>query len=247
MNGKYNKPPITEALCEFRFRSGSDWDPTVWGLLYQSIKDSYPTKRQARHLQVSLNAQAEGVSQNLQTTERMQFLSEDEKSLVQVGPDLLAVNFLAPYPSWEVMRPAIDKALTSYRRIAEPIGLTRIGLRYINQIEIPETMVESEAYFNFYPHVGPDLPQEHGPLVCGVQFPYADGRDILKLQLATDVPSSGPEWIAFNLDLDYFVNEADNIDFGHTMEWVDEAHSAIGKTFEAAITEKLRDLFGKAE
>lgn len=34
--------------------------------------------------------------------ERMQFLTKDEKLLLQVGPDLLSVNKLRPYTSWDL-------------------------------------------------------------------------------------------------------------------------------------------------
>jgi uncharacterized protein (TIGR04255 family) len=39
----YKKPPIEEALCEFRFVS-QEWDLTLPGRLYDEIKDEYPGK-----------------------------------------------------------------------------------------------------------------------------------------------------------------------------------------------------------
>jgi uncharacterized protein (TIGR04255 family) len=44
MPKKYEKPPIIEAVCEFRFSGKSKWDLTIPGLIYDSVKDEYPQK-----------------------------------------------------------------------------------------------------------------------------------------------------------------------------------------------------------
>jgi len=41
---KYAKPPIVEAVCEFRLTHDTRWDLTVPGLLYEKLKASFPQK-----------------------------------------------------------------------------------------------------------------------------------------------------------------------------------------------------------
>ena len=38
---RYRNPPIEEALCEFRFKPGRDWDLTIPGKLQAAIGEEY--------------------------------------------------------------------------------------------------------------------------------------------------------------------------------------------------------------
>ena len=42
---RYKNPPIEEALCEFRFKPGQDWDFTIPGKLQTEFGDEYTGKR----------------------------------------------------------------------------------------------------------------------------------------------------------------------------------------------------------
>jgi uncharacterized protein (TIGR04255 family) len=75
------------------------------------------------------------------------FFTEDRKMLVQVGPRLLTVNALKPYPHWEGFKPRIEMAWKSLQATIEVQGLERIGLRYINHIELPAQGVELGRIF----------------------------------------------------------------------------------------------------
>ena len=41
---RYKNPPIEEALCEFGFAPGPDWDPTIPGKLQAELGDAYSGK-----------------------------------------------------------------------------------------------------------------------------------------------------------------------------------------------------------
>src|SRR5690349_12984877 len=100
MGRLYQKPPLVEALCEFRFDSAQPWDWTIPGLIYAQIKDEFPMKREQRTLELAIETSPEKTQQLRGDIGRMQFLRKDESALVQVGPDILAVNQLSPYPHW---------------------------------------------------------------------------------------------------------------------------------------------------
>ena len=54
---RYKNPPIEEALVEFRFAPGQEWDLTIPGKLHEKVKDSYPGKpRQQKLLQAAVQA-----------------------------------------------------------------------------------------------------------------------------------------------------------------------------------------------
>ncbi|MBC7259157.1 MAG: TIGR04255 family protein [Chloroflexi bacterium] len=242
MGRRYRNPPVVEALCEFRFKPGQPWDLAIPGLVYEKIRDRFPKRRQARIVELSVTATPDGVGQQVLTADRMQFLREDEKALVQVDRDLLAVNHLKPYPTWREFLPLIQQGFSAYRDVARPEGFQRIGLRYINRIEIPGQRVDLEHYLEFRPFVGPNLPQDYGPFMVGIEVPYQNGRDRLRLQVATAAIEK-PDALAVMLDLDYFLAEPGQVQLDDVLTWIDAAHSRVEEVFEACLTDRLRQMF----
>ncbi|MFQ5795288.1 MAG: TIGR04255 family protein [Candidatus Bipolaricaulia bacterium] len=242
MGRKYRNPPIIEVICEFRFDPSSPWDLAIPGLVYQELQNEFPKRRQAKQFEVGLRSRAEGVEQEVRTADRMQFLREDEKALIQVDQNLLAVNHLKPYPTWKGFLPLIRRGFEMYCEVAKPTGIQRIGLRYINRIEFPGPGVELEDYFSFYPFLGPKLPRDHGAFIVGVDIPYEDSRDSLRLQ-SVNVNSEQPETIAILLDLDYSLQQPNGVELETVFQWVDNAHARVEEVFEGCITDKLRELF----
>jgi len=242
MGRRYKNPPIVEALCEFRFDPGSPWDLAIPGLVYEKVRNEFGKRRLVKAFEASISGGPEGIEQQMRTTDRMQFLREDEKALIQVDRNLLAVNHLKPYPTWQEFLPLIQQGFTAYREVASPKGAQRIGLRYINRIEFPGQRIELEDYLEFRPFVGPNLPQDFGPFIVGIQVPYEDSRDILRLQLASAAAQT-PDIVAVMLDLDYFLAQPGQVALDNVFEWVEVAHGHVEKAFEACITERLRGMF----
>jgi uncharacterized protein (TIGR04255 family) len=241
MSKKYAKPPIVEAVCEFRLTPETRWDLTVPGLLYEKLKVSFPQKEQRMIQEVELMQGLEGWLQQIHTSERIIFFTEDKKMLVQVGPRLLTINVLKPYPHWEGFKPRIEMAWKSLQVAIEVRGLERIGLRYINHIELPGQSVELAEYFEFYPFVGQRLPQQMASFLVGAEFSYADDRDHCRVQLTPILGSGGKSLLM--LDIDYFLARPRAVEVVDALAWVEEAHSRVEEVFEGCITDKLREMF----
>ncbi len=239
----YENPPLIEALCEFRFEPSQPWDWTIPGLVYDKVKSEYPKKRQQNIVEVELRAEQEELAQRLKGgIARMQFLRPDEQALIQVGPDLLTVNHLKPYPTWQAFKARIVHALKIYREVANPKGIRRIGLRYINKIEIPEQGVAIEDYLLAVPKVPEAVPQIFATFVQRVEIPFEQANGMLVLQSGT-VRDEHRGGTVFMLDLDFFTLQADKLTLDSAMEWVENAHGQVERTFEACVTDKARALF----
>jgi len=238
---KYAKPPIVEAVCEFRLTPETRWDLTVPGLLYERLKESFPQKDQRMIQQMELTRGPEGLHQQISMREAIIFFTEDKKILVQVGPRLLTINVLKPYPHWDGFKPRIEMAWESLQAAIEVQGLERIGLRYINHIELPAQGVELAEYFEFYPSIGQRLPQQMVAFLTAVEFSYADGRDHCRVEL-TRIPALGGRSL-FRLDIDYFLARPGAVKPAEALAWVEEAHSQVEEVFEGCITDKLREMF----
>lgn len=243
MSKKYKNPPIVEALCEFQFVPGQPWDFTIHGLFYEKISSEFPDKQQQMGIGIRVKQEAGAIQHEvLQPPNRMQFFRKDKSALIQVGPDLLVVNHLKPYPAWEVFKPLILDNLNKYIAVAQPKGFKRIGLRYINKIDIPEKSIETTDYFNFYPHIPVELPQIHEAFNIRVEIPHQENRDRILLTFVSTIPEK-PEVLSFLLDLDYVMILPEKVAVEQAGEWLEQAHEIIESTFEACITDKCRNLF----
>ncbi len=243
MSRLYQKPPLIEALCEFQFADG-EWDWTIPGLVYQQIKDQFPTKRQASTVEFEVQADPDQISQRMKGgLGRMQFVREDETALVQVGPQLLVVNQLRPYPHWSHFKLSILDTLEIYRKVARPAGFKRIGLRYVNQIQLPSDEVDLSTYFSFGPRLpGPIASNPIRSLLLSVDLEQVSHRGHLILTLAS-APKEDQSAPTLILDLDFATTSAAIITLDGIADWIEQAHDRIETAFEASITDQLRVLF----
>ena len=246
MSKKYLKPPIIEALCEFQFGSDSPWDLTMPGLIYDKLRrQGFVKRQQAKHFAVNFLQEPEGVQQQVQSIDRIKFLRDDERVMVQVGRNLLAINHLAPYSSWQEFRPCVEIGFNAYREVAEPKAIHRVGVRYINRIEIPglkgDESIELKDYFESYPYLSKRLP-DFNAFNVQVILPYETGRDIMRLQLAAS-DDGPPNTLVAILDLDYFLAEPGALGLDKALQWVDNAHLRVEEVFENSIKEALREIF----
>jgi len=245
MKRQYAHPPIVEAICEFRFEPDSQWDLTIPGLVYERMREQFPERRVKHGVQLEVEAEAgeEGIAQRIKgAMPVMQFMTRDRRALVQIGQDILAINHLRPYPTWELYRSMITDTVRSYRQVVDAPRLRRLGLRYINRIDVVASEVLIEDYIRAYPMV--PIPEGAGALsgwVQRVEIPYEDDNGSLVVKSGA-VGSDGHTGSSFILDLDFgtqkYVPSLDD-----AFMWLDRAHERIEEMFELTITDKTRELF----
>jgi len=246
MGRKYSNPPIEEALCEFHFIASQPWDMTQPGLFYEEIREEYPEKKQLLEYGIDFKGERGAIEQKVRMSPRIQFFSSDGKALVQLSADLLTINFLKPYPTWEIFKPKIFYNLEKYMKIAKPKKFDKIGLRYINKIKFSKMPIELSNYFNFYPLIPNNLPQEHGPFNLGIEIPYESGRDILNIKLISMMPDKKGD-APILLDIRYNLIKPEELSENEIQEWIENAHERIEYAFEECITDKCREMFKERE
>ncbi|MCL4506465.1 MAG: TIGR04255 family protein [Chloroflexi bacterium] len=242
---RYSNPPIIESLCEFYFEPSQPWDWTVPGLLYDKLKGAFPRKQQMNSMEVEVHNESGGISQNIKGgTARMQFLREDGKALVQVGPDLLVINHLKPYAGWDQFRADIDHCLATYFDTIRPVGVRQIGLRYINRIEIPSASIQIDDYLLAVPRIPPQIPRTFTAWVQRVEIPYTDANGLLVLQSGS-LQEGQDAHAVFLLDL-YFISSPEKaVGLSAALDTVEQAHQHIETAFEASVTDNARKIFGE--
>jgi len=242
MSKRYAEPPVVEAVCEFRFGTDTEWDLTVPGLIYDKVRDAFPLKEQRVSQEIEVSAGPHQVGGMELPVERMVFLDTLRRSFIQVGQRMLAMNCLRPYPGWNGFRPKIERVFGAVSATVRVGGLGRIGLRYVNRIEVPGSKVDLDQHFQFRPFLAQELPQDMLSFIVGCLLPFENGRDLCRLQLTGAVPEK-PGHMAVQLDLDYFLAGASPLAPGDALAWIENAHEETERLFEGCITDRLRALF----
>lgn len=253
MQRQYRNPPIKEAVCEFRFKSIDSWDMAVPGLIYAELQDEFPRRLpnivQGTGIRITSGPEGqpqissevdEQFKQEISQLQGLRFWRQDsEDGLIVVAPNKLSVSQYPPYPSWVEFFPVIQRSFDAFCKIAQPKSLDRIGLRYINDVAFDAPRVDLEDYFEYYPYLGSNLPQDFNSLKMSTMIPFNDERDGLRLQIST-LPEPS---VVVRLDLDYSLIEAGAVPLADALDWLKEAHDSLEKVFEGCLRDSVRSKF----
>lgn len=243
---RYRKPPIIEAICEFRFAPGLDWDPTLPGKLHAELMNDYPGKpRHQKSIELGVQPQG-GFPPNLQFREgpeKVQLITENEKRIVGIGPDVLSVHMLHPYQDpidsdkvgWDEFRPRISRALSAYWEVVQPQGVKRVGVRYINKLAVQGEVTTAKEFLRCALPEVDGLPSHLVNLMSRVEYAYPDG---VKLVLSQGKVEDG-----FIFDIDVILESYEALAQENTDPIIDDLHFRERNVFEAVVTNKARDLF----
>lgn len=248
---RYKNPPIEEAICEFHFIPGQEWNFTIPGKLHTELSNEYAGRPQEQKVvQVGLETQ-DDKPPNLRYGEglaKVQLVTEDGNRMIGVGPDVLSIHILRPYQStigsqsggWAEFYPRIQAAVEAYWKVSEPRAVSRIGIRYINKIVIPQKAVKVEDYLKCaMPNVS-GLPDHINSFMSRAEYNYQDNVQLIILQGSIETP---PNSVGFLLDLDVIWQGADPVTQDDALIKVIELRERERRVFETVITDKTRELF----
>lgn len=241
MGEKLTSPPIVEALCEFRFVPSDAWDWTIPGLLYEKIKGEFPERSQIKGLgvQIHLGPNAPPAADMRTGPERVQLKRSDGSAMVQIGENLLAINHLRPYPDWENFREIILKSLQDYREVTKEVLLKRIGLRYINQIKVPQNEFETSDFITLQPPLSGSLDRPLSTFYQRYEIVQDSPPGVLIHQTGIQRTE---EQTMIMLDLDFGSENVEHVtDAKEVKNWLDSAHTRVLEAFVASLNPDLYD------
>lgn len=251
---RYANPPIEEALCEFQFAPGEEWDLTMPGKLHTKLADGYPAKpKQQRLARVDLEFE-EGRAKGVQLEDdvgKVLLLSEDGTRRVGVAPDTLSVHMLKPYQrtalgecaGWGEFRDRINTALGAYWNVAKPAGVCRVAVRYINRLVFSDAVVEIEDYLRSALPDVPGLPERVSGFASRVVYHCEEG---VRLGLSQGTVHGAGGQLAVLLDIEVSWESSSHLCMDRAMERAQALRDREREAFEAVITDKARELFDAA-
>lgn len=92
----------------------------------------------------------------------LQFISSDDKQLIQFRPNGFSFNRLAPYHSMNDYFAEIERGWQLFLKLANPIVVRKLSIRMINRIPLPiiDDRLELQNFLKIYPK----LPETGSPL-----------------------------------------------------------------------------------
>jgi len=202
----YAHAPITEAVVEFRVTQRPTLTLDELNSLKAGEEVGYPLVAPRFDLKGEFELTDVAVSTSAQRIQTgYVFSRSDRTQIFQARLDGFAFSWLPPYDSWE---PFAAEALRLWRRyvaVARPISVDRIGVRYVNRIDIPENSVEIKDYLNVWPEIPVNMPQilQGYFLQLGVSLKEFDAAVTINSTIVAPPSEFGTSLI---LDLDTYTN-----------------------------------------
>lgn len=240
-NFKYAKPPIQEAICEIHFIVDDPLSSERIGQLKEVWETEYSEQKLNEEKDVKVEVGPDGVRvvEN-KMGHRLVCRSSDGLRLVQLSGRFLAVNQLRPYPGWEEgFRDTIMARAGEVQSRLGPFEIGRVGLRYINKIDVPQVPFVWEDWFNFRLPM-PELEGAvGGPFQMRFEQQLKNHSNLIVNSVS--LPSAGDSTPVI-LDLDV-VWTGKPAHAEKLLELLETVHAPHRLAFEAYMTDKLREQF----
>lgn len=238
----YKRAPIVEAVIEFRVSSLAE--PQELDKLRDKMVDGYPLPiTPLQHLGTHISGDALQVQFGI-TGFRLTGPDGDEIAIIQRQG--LSIAKLAPYTQWEFLRDRFGAAWKLWKEETGKQQVSRIGVRYINRIDIPQVpndAIDLSKYVRIYPAV------PNGPLSTLRNFQVLVQASVEQGNWQTNVTvQSAPAALvgtnAMVLDIDVYnegpIPQRENELFA----LLEEARPIKNAIFENCITDETRRLIG---
>jgi len=241
----FENAPIREALIDIRIEPTPSSRVNVLESLFESVKDQYPIKERTSYFEGEFSVGPQIGSSTSLKPSGFSFKSEDGQRVFQARVDGFTYSRLRPYGNWSELRDEARRLWLIYCATLGTVHKTRVALRYINQIDIPQPSIDYKDYFRTIPEVSPALPQSIEGFVMQLRFPLSEFDGHLNLiQASVSPPTDG--FCSVVLDIDVFTNLeslfAAEIDLWALLE---RMRSVKNEFFFGSITDSTRALFGR--
>lgn len=228
----------------------------------ESVKETLPIRDDGEERTVTFIGVPDGSIPQSQTTQMKvtRWSSRDRRTVLTIRADTLSLETTLYY-RYASIKQLLEHALRALADTVDVAGVTRIGLRYIDEIRVPsendsglpkwDEWVDASLLGPSGVDVGYDLAfaanegtavfsgknEERLVLRYGAQDTYVVGSTP---QLRRPLPSPGP---LFKLDIDSYWEPDDVPEFDPDtiLKISDELHGPVRSIFEGSITDKLRD------
>lgn len=241
---QYKSAPITEAVIGVTFSSAMSSEEL--GSAAGRLQALYPHKQDisAYSIAVKINEKNPGENKTeLNPTSGFRLSSDDQTQLVVLWPNSFTISQLAPYSGWGNFISRFERDWRQLKRLFGFQEINRIGVRYINRIDIPasDPILQYDDYLNIYPKI-PSLfePLDAYAVQASTQMKDIDCQATINSAI---VPSPLLKHVSFIVDIDIGTIKTPPQNDERIMGLLTEIRARKNAIFESCINQPARNLF----
>ncbi len=241
--------PIVEAVIDIRTRPEAVFEEAMLKAQLEAKLSGYQFLDSMQHLQIQHTVKSQvgaPVSQIIHEPgwQGLRFQSRDQKHIVQFNRDGFVFSRLEPYESWEQLYTEGMRLWAVYVELARPVGVHRIGLRYVNRIQLPPGDSHFEDYLAPAPAPPPGLEVPfygflHQDMLAVPGHPYA----INVIRTIQPPGTLGVQGFGLILDIDASTMQEFELDGAVLEERLLEMRWLKNKVFFGSVTPTAMKLF----
>jgi len=198
--------PITEAIIDLRVKARPDLRAEDFLQLKDELSNRFPKIQERRGLQATFQIlKGEGQPPFVHDLglQGHLFRTQDEKVIAQFRIDGFTFNRLKPYTSWEDIFPQAMELWRLYLKVARPVEVVRLAVRYINHVPLPPGAQKFENYLRASLLIPPELPQYTSSFLTRVTI-HDPENDIAAHVTQALQPTSDAQRLTVILDIDAY-------------------------------------------
>lgn len=150
--------PSVEAIIDIRVAPENRPDEESLKNFVQKKFSDYPFKDSQREIQYQVTVLPnQPPNQTIQDRgwKGLRFQSRDQMYIAHFNRDGFTLSRLEPYQNWDLFRTEAMRLWDGYAEFVKPGQIHRVGLRYVNRIQLPA----GELNFEDYLYVAPSTPK----------------------------------------------------------------------------------------
>ena len=223
----------------------ADVEPRALERIAHKLKAEYPNSQPLQEYKVEIPSTGGQVSV-AQNPQGFRLANDDQTDVVMLNPRGITAARLSPYPQWTYLRDRANNAWQEWKDATPSNPIARIGVRYINRIDIPLTAggpLNIEDYLAFVPSVAAITDQPMLGYLMQVAIPTYDPCWNATITTTALGDTQIPAHASIILDID--VARTTDIPLNDKLLWpiIDQARLIKNDVFERCIKEPARKLF----
>ncbi|MCK9581518.1 MAG: TIGR04255 family protein [Methanoregula sp.] len=247
-NIHFKNAPITEAVFDIQVVLPVGFNFNEFDSLKEKISGEYPTREVSVNYETLIDINKGGTPKHTtkKQTDGFIFKSSDSKKIIQFKTSGFTFNKLKPYDNWKNFSDEAKKYFEEYVKIAKPIKITRVGLRYINLLNIPLPIKDFKEYIKTVPEIGSEIPQNIQDFFMRLLIPQTD-NPLNKAIITETIGKINPTQTKENIlplifDIDVFRTDNLDLDPPKLYKIFDELREFKNCIFINSITENVKEL-----
>lgn len=255
---QYSRAPIIEATIDLRVDSGDAAAPLADEEHFAKLSRIYPSGDAGFDAPTPLYT----FSSNLTVDDGdtivgrapgrqigFTFRKQDGSAVIRANIDRYAFTRLTPYTDWDDFLKDAEASWALYRDAVSPSQVTTVGVRFVNRIVVPKSIVEIKDYLRLTADVPPYLPQWTTGYFLQVGIPLEEfDAEAMVTTALTDREEGEDDYTILILDIDVRSHvgldvSGDNFDV-QLLGKLAKLRVAKNFVFEACITDATRGLIG---